>query len=223
MGHQPVDLTNASASETGPLGTSLSSPGALIDITMSGDTSYSHAIEITQENTSATGDSSAIYIETNLTNGDTGAGLSIRNIGKSDGIYVNAEGPGAGGGAGPTCIGLDINRLYAGNDENDPAQAASGIVAINWTRASLGVCIQLANFFASNLSPTIVTTNNGAALISGPQSAAGNGNSAVTIINDAQLVKTELRYDGNIRVTLPVSNPGPGLLWNDGGTVKVGT
>lgn len=28
---------------------------------------------------------------------------------------------------------------------------------------------------------------------------------------------------GNFKPTLPTSNPGPGILWNDGGTVKVGT
>jgi len=28
---------------------------------------------------------------------------------------------------------------------------------------------------------------------------------------------------GNFQPTLPTSNPGPGILWNDGGTVKVGT
>lgn len=224
MGHEPVDLTDAYAQSTGPLGDSLASSGALIDIDMTGDTSFSHAIDITHENTSATGDSSAIYIQTDLDFGDTGAGLSIRNIGKSDGIYVGAEGPGSGGGSGPVGIGIDVNRKYADSVENDPAQAAAGILIVNWTSsASLGVCIQCANNSAANLSPIMATTNNGAALIAGPKSVAGDGNSAVTIIDFAQLVKTELRYDGNIRVTLPTANPGAGLLWNDGGTVKVGT
>lgn len=30
-------------------------------------------------------------------------------------------------------------------------------------------------------------------------------------------------YDGSISVSLPTSNPGPGKLWNNAGTVKVGT
>lgn len=33
----------------------------------------------------------------------------------------------------------------------------------------------------------------------------------------------EVTYAGGIKATLPTNNPGAGYLWNDGGTVKVGT
>jgi hypothetical protein len=218
MGRQPVDVSAGTGT--------IASGSSGLELTMTGDTSGTHAIEITQTNTSASGDSNAILINTDADFADAAAGIAIINTGYADGMYVGLRGR-TSGAAAPVGIGIDINRIEGGSAENNATSAGHGLVIFNWSSsASIGSCVDLANESPANLSPLINTTSDGTAIVMRPIDAAGHSSGAMSVLNASGTTMFYVRYDGNIKVTLPTSNPGAGLLWCDvgaGNIVKVGT
>lgn len=85
-------------------------------------------------NTAAAGSGAQFYgikIKTNTDNVDTGAGMAVFNVGKSDNIYLGVAGKsGAGpfaGGNSPTGIGIDLNKQVASVNENSTSSSQQGI------------------------------------------------------------------------------------------------
>jgi hypothetical protein len=64
------------------------------------------------------------------------------------------------------------------------------------------------------------TTTRVALAIRGLASQTGN---LQTWLNSSNALLAAITATGGIFCTLPTSNPGAGFLWNDAGTVKVGT
>lgn len=82
----------------------------------------------------------------------------------------------------------------------------------------------LVSYVAQNLAQT---WNAGATVFTAiKMNVTDTASSASSLLIDLQVggsSKFKVTKAGVAYITLPTSNPGPGILWNDGGTIKVGT
>lgn len=228
MGHEPGHLTGSEATVT-------DTPETII---------------IDHENTVPGTNVYGIEVDTTTASGAEGAGIAVINDGYSDGIYIAARGP-TSGTASPVGVGIDVNRSavapYTG--ERNADATAVGIEIDNYsttnpvTYGSQGLSVRNMDPAYTFPAAGITAGHTGLQIAPWVDPAPGAvGNTAFRIIDSTgigtpRLVITyggwigigvspptaPLDVVGNIHVALPGSNPGPGMLWNDGGTVKVGT
>jgi hypothetical protein len=82
----------------------------------------------------------------------------------------------------------------------------------------------LVSYVAQNLAQTWNAA--GTVFTALKMNVTDTASSASSLLIDLQVggvSKFKVTKAGVAYITLPTSNPGPGILWNDGGTIKVGT
>lgn len=79
-----------------------------------------------------------IFIITDSSAVDTAAGLSIRNIGHSDNLYLEVSGKPTGA-SSPTGIGVDLNKQAGGSGEESSQMAGFGIQIFDHSTTDQGV------------------------------------------------------------------------------------
>jgi hypothetical protein len=142
------------------------------------------------------GDSAALRIDTDADAADTAAGLSILNKGKADGLYVGAQGRSSGV-DGALGIGIDVNREFGSNNEQNGAASSTGILITNWTSSTNnGVCLQMNNFNLACLAPLIFGFSNGSTVKGQAASAAGDANAGLSLFNSGGTPKVAITYGG---------------------------
>jgi hypothetical protein len=118
-------------------------PDPVIDMEYIGDVSGTYTqMEMIGTNTHPTTGGSLLYtirITTDTQAVDTGAGISVVNIGQSDNIYLGVAGKSSGT-TTPTGIGIDLNKEPATGDENNAGNFRGyGIQIYDWSTTDGGV------------------------------------------------------------------------------------
>lgn len=99
-------------------------------------------IDLNFANTGAAGTQFyGIKIETDTDVVDTGAGIALFNVGRSDAIYIDVAGkPANPVGNAPTGIGIDINKETTSTSEQSSANSSQqGIQIFDWSTTDQGV------------------------------------------------------------------------------------
>lgn len=113
--------------------------------------------------------------------------------------------------SGANCFGVAGQAAGAGGTGTSGTGLGDGGVGVLGESQS-GYAILARSLSPTNIEPTLVSRRFSTSVADLIQAQAADGSPLFAIT-----------ATGGIFVTLPTSNPGPGLLWNDGGTVKVGS
>jgi hypothetical protein len=96
-------------------------------------------LNVNNDASSGTGQIRGIKVVTDTDLIDTGAGIAIFNIGKSDNMYLCVSGKSGASASSPTGIGIDLNKQTSGTSENSTVNTGYGIQVWDYSTTNQGL------------------------------------------------------------------------------------